>query len=121
MENEEMFINQHQLTVLNVILSNVADSLKTCHVLINIKGDSFKHKLSGFEKFVQYQRVSLFYSTGNIPSKTITESIISLEDFISLFTCGGHRLEVKLFNELFFQKRLLQEVYKSIYVNQDID
>lgn len=115
MENEEIFINRHQLKVLQQILQHISESLNDCHYLTNIKGGEFNHRLSGFEHFIQSTQIQIAFSKGFISEKLITDTITTLETFLSVFTCGGHRLELKLFNELFFQKRLITELYKVMY------
>jgi len=120
MDNEQVFISRHQLAVLQQILLHVSESLNDCHYLTNIKGGEFKHRLSGFEHFIQTTRVQIAYSKGFISEKLITEIISTLETFLSVFTVGGHRLEVKLFNELFLQKRLIIELYKVMYSDPNI-
>jgi len=115
MGNEEVFISRHQLQVLQQILQHVSESLNDCHYLTNIKGGEFKHRLSGFEHFIQTTQIKIAFSKGFIPENLIVEIITTLVTFLSVFTCGGHRLELKLFNELFLQKRLITELYKVIY------
>lgn len=115
MAKEEMFINRIQLSVLKNILSNVSDSLNDCHYLTNIKGIDYKHRLSGFQHFISRTQIEIVYSKGFISEELIQQLIKCLEEFLAVFTVGGHRLEVKLFNELFLQKRLLIELYKVIF------
>ena len=115
MATEAIFINRHQLQVLKHILQHISESLNDCHYLTNIKGGEFKHRLSGFEHFIQTTQIQIVYNKGFISEKLIVDIISTLDIFLSVFTCGGHRLEVKLFNELFLQKRLITELYKVMY------
>ena len=117
MEESEIYLNTQQLEVLRMILKHVSASLNDCHYIANIKGDFFKHRLSGTEKAIMYTRGSISFSRGIFDESIIAETIGLLEKFNSEFTCGGHQLEVRLFNSLFFQCHQLKQLYRNSYLN----
>lgn len=114
MENEVINLTNQHYQSLEHIVKQVQFSLSDCHVLYYLKGSDFQHRISGAQTGLFTLTGSDLYKKHKTTFKELELLIISLQNIIDTFTCGGHRLEVRLFNSLFYCKHQLIILMQAI-------
>lgn len=114
MENEVINLSNQHYQSLQHILRQVKISLSDCHVLYHLKGSDFKHRIDGAKTGIYYFENSDYHKKQQSTFKELELIIISLQNIIETFTCGGHLLEVRLFNSIFYCKHQLIILLQAI-------
>lgn len=120
MENEFIYLSYDFRAILNNIFSQLLLSLSDCHYLYNIKGSDFKHRISGLESHLVTFRTAYLTHHNAVNIKELYETVIYIENVLSTFTCGSHRLEVRLFNSIFFCKHQLITLLQAIQKDREL-
>jgi len=114
MKNELFYFNYYHRKELLSISQNLLIDCSDCHYLFSIKGHDFKHRVLGLEGFVQSFQMKFLERQHSYSVRNLYELVVCIENVLNEFTCGAHRLEVKLFNSIFYHKHQLQRLLVAI-------
>lgn len=114
MTHEYVYLNFYYRSNLESIFEQLLKSLSDCHFLFNVKGSNFKHRVSCLEYHLptlKHSHIDKYNSVNYIELVNTTKHI---ENVLSTFTCGQHRLEVQLFNSIFYLNHQLIILIQAI-------
>ncbi len=114
MENEFIYLNYHHRKSLEHIIEQLLLSLSDCHYLYNIKSSEFKHRVSGLENHIVTFRSYYLNRHNSLKYVGLLHMTFSVKELLSVFTVGGHQLEVRIFNSIFYCEHQLIALAESI-------
>jgi len=115
MDNREVFyIQRNHFDILTSLLNQSLDSFIDCRYLFNIKGYQFKHRLTGAETFINRFLNDINSRKYVVNVNDLEHLFIIFDNVLSSFTVGQHKLEVKLFNQIFYIQHQLKALTESI-------
>jgi len=115
MNNKEVFyIQRNHFDILTSLLNQSIDSFIDCRYLSNIKGYEFKHRVESAEAFINRFLNDINSRKYVVNVNDLEHIFIIFENVLSSFTVGQHKLEVKLFNQIFYIQHHLKALSESI-------